>query len=145
MVIWETRIPVTQTQWPKRWPKHSDLNTVTWMQWPKQKQADAQIIYFNKNECYFSLGMYPNYSKHWNLLPNCTYSLPKSLPNVYNDNFLKIPNLYPNFGPTWRPGTKFWNWKIKQDTLIPNQYTTFLWKHPSPNDYTFWDISYFVQ
>ncbi len=34
-------------------PKYSDPNTVTWTQWPKHKQADAQMINCNSYLCYY--------------------------------------------------------------------------------------------
>ncbi len=80
----------TQTQWPK----HSDLETVTWTLRPKHSDPNTnkQMYKWSISINFIAIYISENIRKlsiHWNLSPNCTSSLPKSLPNVYFEYFPK--------------------------------------------------------
>ncbi len=97
------------------------IRYITWRShWSEEPDCMATEMHSNWNvewvECtkdlFCTFRMHLNVSKfsvpsNLRVLPNFTEIGPKSLPNVHFKQFPKIPNLYPNFNPAWKPFINF--------------------------------------
>ncbi len=139
-VIWQARMQATETQELN----HKNWNTVTKMQWPKCKEAEAQTT--SKYFCPIYCEIYPNclYIETYHLI---SHKICKNLCQIY---LFWTLSKNPIFWPHLKTMYKFLKMK-KQMILVQHQTNTVYMYHINfinyilHQIYTFWDIAYFVQ